>query len=104
MYKKCATVPMGMCIVICRWQHVTSPHHRVLLHLQLEPNEPTTTIIIIIKIKIKDNVILHSRVTNNFESDIFVPTYDMVVDAQFGPLINIIVETGVESELETHRH
>jgi excinuclease UvrABC helicase subunit UvrB len=27
----------------------------------------------------------------------------MIVDYQFGPLINIIVETGVESGLETHQ-
>jgi hypothetical protein len=43
MYKKCTTVPMGMCLDLDlrvaeqdRNTHATSLHHRVLLHLQSE--------------------------------------------------------------------
>jgi hypothetical protein len=62
---------------------------------------PTT---VIIKINLEVHVTLQRRVTNDFESNVFVPTCDMLVDAQLDPLINIIVETGVESGLKTHRH
>jgi hypothetical protein len=93
--------------LICRWQNKIRTHTRPLLTIEFRSicNRnwycPTTVIIIII-IKLKVKVTLHRRVTNDFESDILVPINDMIVDYQFGPLINIIVETGVESGLETH--
>jgi hypothetical protein len=92
--------------LICRWQNKIRTHTRHLLTIEFRSicNRnwycPTTVIIIIIKLKVK--VTLHRRVTNDFESDILVPINDMIVDYQFGPLINIIVQTGVESGLETH--
>jgi hypothetical protein len=91
--------------LICRWQNKIRTHTRHLLTIEFRSicNRnwywycPTTVIIIIIIIKLKVKVTLHRRVTNDFESDILVPINDMIVDYQFGPLINIIVETGLET-------